>query len=112
MATSGQTKRHSDAAGTLSSASVNSAQDAKADIAFALNLANQLDLPFQITLARALAGIGIIRPAPAIVGRAAHRLRAGDEGQAGPLPRRGAAVEHPDRPYPSLPRLRARVGER
>src|SRR5207253_6903992 len=79
-----------------SSASQNSGRHAEAEIAFALDLANQLDLPLQIALARTFAGIGVVRPAPAIIGRVGHRLAAGGERQAGGLPCRGAAIEHAD----------------
>src|ERR1700675_4198621 len=41
-------------------------RNAEPDIALALDLVHELDLPAQIALARALAGVRVIRPAPAI----------------------------------------------
>src|SRR5207248_10680864 len=52
-------------------------RQAKADVALALDLLYEFDLPAQIALACTLACIGIVRPPPAIVGRVGHRLPAG-----------------------------------
>src|SRR5207244_3553848 len=70
--------------------------DAEADVALALDLAHQIDLPFQIALPSIGRGVGVVGPAPAIVRGVGHRLAAGSERQPGGAPRRGAAVEHAD----------------
>src|SRR5256885_4288746 len=71
-------------------------RQSEADIALTLDLVHELDLPAQIALAGALAGVGVIGPAPAILGCVGHGLPAGGEWQARGAPSRGAAVEHPD----------------
>src|SRR5690349_10504235 len=64
------------------------------DIALALDLVDQLDFPFQVAFARALAGVGVVGPPPAIVGRVGHRLAPGRERQSGFAPRLGAAPKN------------------
>src|SRR3954453_21259039 len=55
----------------------------EAGIALALDLVDQLDLPFQVALARPLACVRVVGTAPAIVGRVGHRLAPGGERQPG-----------------------------
>src|SRR4051794_26054079 len=79
--------------------------DPETDIALALYLVHEIDFPAQIALARALAGIGIVGPAPAIVGRVGHRLASIGERESGGAPRGGAAIQHADIPESAVPKF-------
>jgi hypothetical protein len=87
---------------------VGSARDAEAEIAFALDLVHQIDFPAQIALARAFAGVGVVGPAPAIVGCVGHRLAIFRERQSGGAPPGSAVVEHADLGKFALAKLRCR----
>src|SRR4051794_8306787 len=77
------------------------------DVALALDLVHQIDFPAQIALARALTGIGVVGPPPAIVGRVGHGLAPGSERQIGGSPNGGAAFQHPDFLKAGLPKFGA-----
>src|SRR5579872_2476734 len=73
---------------------ISSADHPEAEVALALDLVDEFDLPFQVALARALAGIGVIGAAPAIVRRVGQRLAVLRQRETGCAPGLGAAVEH------------------